>query len=212
LEYEKRLEQARRETASSLADLEMDLSQSLKESVGELSAYDNHPQDIADETFEREKDFALRENQRARLDDIDAALARIHDGTFGKCLVCGEEIEPGRLEALPYAARCLGCQLLQQDLSRERPIEESLEDELYRNSFTDDDPKENVGFDGEDTWQAVARYGTSNTPGDFRQASDYDDAAIDHDEPIGAVFDVENLPESFEESRAHYVQGRRKPR
>jgi DnaK suppressor protein len=41
------------------------------------------------------------------LEDVEDALQRIKDGTYGKCTVCGREIEPARLEAIPWAAYCL---------------------------------------------------------------------------------------------------------
>ncbi len=44
------------------------------------------------------------------LDAIRAALCRLDEGTYGACTSCGQEIEAARLEAIPYAPRCLGCQ------------------------------------------------------------------------------------------------------
>jgi RNA polymerase-binding transcription factor DksA len=44
------------------------------------------------------------------LDAIRAALGRLDDGTYGACTSCGQEIEAARLEAIPYAERCLSCQ------------------------------------------------------------------------------------------------------
>lgn len=209
-DYRRLLQTARQETERALSDLEQGLGQELRESIVEFSTYDNHPADVASETYEREKDFALREAERSRLAEIDAAMSRVADGSFGRCVVCGQEIAAARLEAMPFAARCLRCQLEQEDPARERPIEESLENELLLRSFTDGDPRENVGFDGEDAWQAVARYGTSNGPGDFPDVTDYGDTLIDHDEPIGTVFDVESLGKSFEESREQFLpKGRR---
>lgn len=193
--YRSQLEKMREETARTLDGLEYELNQSLRDSAVEFSAYDNHPADIATETYEREKDLALREDQRTRLAEVDAALRRIETGRFGRCTKCGQEIASERLQAVPFAARCLHCQTEEEDVARPRPIEESLVNELLRDSFTDNDPRGNVGFDGEDAWQAVARYGTSNTPGDFRQVESYDDAYIDSDERIGVLFDVDELPD-----------------
>jgi len=48
--------------------------------------------------------------ERMELKRIDAALARMDEGTFGACTDCGEEIEPRRLRALPHALRCQGCE------------------------------------------------------------------------------------------------------
>lgn len=210
LNYQNRLEAIRQDTERTLSDLEQELSMSLSDSISEFAIYDNHPADVASETFERGKDLALREDQRQELTEVDAALERIDDGTFGRCVVCGEPIPEERLQAIPYAPRCLRCQLEQEDPARDRPIEESMENEMLRQSFTDDDPQENVGYDGEDAWQELARYGTSNTPGDFRQVEDYNDVDIDPEEQIGTVFEVESLPKSYEASRQEFLKPKEK--
>jgi DnaK suppressor protein len=41
---------------------------------------------------------------------VEAALARVADGSYGTCLRCGKPIAPGRLEALPWVAHCIDCQ------------------------------------------------------------------------------------------------------
>ena len=80
------------------------------EQVTELSTYDDHPADLASETFEREKDLALEGNIQDLLDKVNTALEKIEDGTYGMCDSCGIEINPNRLEALPWASLCLNCQ------------------------------------------------------------------------------------------------------
>jgi RNA polymerase-binding transcription factor DksA len=71
--------------------------------VGELTHYDQHPADQASETFEREKDMAILERLEQELAEIEAALQRLDDGTYGVDEVTGEPIDPARLEALPTA-------------------------------------------------------------------------------------------------------------
>jgi DnaK suppressor protein len=58
------------------------------------------------------KDYLVERSSQRRtvLRLIDAALARISDGSFGKCLACGEEIQAQRLQALPWTQFCLRCQ------------------------------------------------------------------------------------------------------
>jgi YteA family regulatory protein len=80
------------------------------EQVTELSTYDDHPADLASETFEREKDLALEGNIQDLLDKVNTALEKIEDGTYGLCDSCGIEINTNRLEALPWASLCLNCQ------------------------------------------------------------------------------------------------------
>lgn len=52
---------------------------------------------------------ALEDGGRAEIARIQAALARMDDGSYGTCSECGESIAPGRLEALPFASTCIEC-------------------------------------------------------------------------------------------------------
>jgi RNA polymerase-binding protein DksA len=81
----------------------------LSEDAGEETAYDNHLADTATETYDRELDYTLEENSEHVLADIDAALKRIEEGTYGICTNCGEPIAVERLEALPWATLCIDC-------------------------------------------------------------------------------------------------------
>jgi RNA polymerase-binding transcription factor DksA len=69
----------------------------------ELSNYDQHPADAGSETFEREKDLSILEQLEAELAEIQAALRRVDEGTYGLDEVTGEPISPERLEAVPTA-------------------------------------------------------------------------------------------------------------
>lgn len=68
---------------------------------------DEHDPEGATIAFERSQADALRVAARARLAAIDAALDRVADGTYGRCVVCGEPIAPARLEARPFALTCI---------------------------------------------------------------------------------------------------------
>jgi DnaK suppressor protein len=65
--------------------------------------------DTASITLGREIDYTLGENSQTVLAEIDAALARIEDGTYGTCTNCGKEIPVERLEAYPWASLCIDC-------------------------------------------------------------------------------------------------------
>ena len=69
----------------------------------ELADYDQHPADTASDTFEREKDLSILEQLESELAELQAALARIDNGTYGIDEVTGDPIDPERLEALPTA-------------------------------------------------------------------------------------------------------------
>ncbi len=64
----------------------------------------------ATQVFEQQRDLALRDRASQQLELVDAALARIANGSFGICLRCGKAIAAERLEALPWAAHCIECQ------------------------------------------------------------------------------------------------------
>jgi RNA polymerase-binding protein DksA len=78
----------------------------------EEETYDNHLADSATATLNREIDYTLEENSENVLHSIDDALGRIAAGTFGTCARCGRPISVDRLEAIPYATRCIDCQRL----------------------------------------------------------------------------------------------------
>jgi DnaK suppressor protein len=66
--------------------------------------------DQANEMIEREMGYVMSSNMRSNLDQVDEALTRIADRTFGKCLNCGQDISIKRLELLPFARFCVPCQ------------------------------------------------------------------------------------------------------
>lgn len=82
---------------------------SQNEEVGEPSGSiaDNHPADSASGTYARELDEGLEEDAQAQLREVEDALGRIDDGTFGVCEVCGKEIAEERLEAVPWTKLCI---------------------------------------------------------------------------------------------------------
>lgn len=185
---------------------------SQKDAVGELSSYDNHPADLGSETFERSKDLALRQRAENELADIAGALERMAEGTYGQCTKCGQDISEERLEAVPEASFCLDCQKVHDDLPdrHPRPIEEDVimmpfggftlednEDEMQSDSeFAGTGLVDNNAFDGEDAWQAVARYGTSESPQDIsvHGVDDFNHMYIDADEDVGYVEGVDSIP------------------
>ena len=73
------------------------------------AAGDQHLADHASEMLDREVDESLGENAEQLVREIDAALTRIEDGTYGTCGRCGKPIPEERLEAVPYAVLCVAC-------------------------------------------------------------------------------------------------------
>jgi DnaK suppressor protein len=77
------------------------------------SADDEATQDIADRaasSYTKEFLFSQSNNDRQLLLLVDGALARIRERSFGQCVSCGKDINPKRLEAVPWTSHCIACQ------------------------------------------------------------------------------------------------------
>ena len=71
--------------------------------------FDDDPADAGSASFERETAQSLSNHARGLLVQIDDALRRLDNGSYGTCESCGQRIENARLEALPYATLCMDC-------------------------------------------------------------------------------------------------------
>ncbi|RED65800.1 TraR/DksA family transcriptional regulator [Cohnella lupini] len=169
------------------------LAASFRDSTGELSGIDNHPADSATEMFERSKDLSLLEKEAFRLERVDAALARMDTGEYGHCVACGKFIPLERLEALPTAIYCIEHEP-RQEPSNDRPVEEEFLYPPFGRTSLDEKEGQN-GFDGEDAWQIVESWGSSNSPAmaEGNNISDYDHMAIEADENDGFVEPLESF-------------------
>jgi len=103
-------ERGRLEQIRSGFDAEHLHDESEDESTSELSHLAQHSADVGSETFEREKDFSILEQVEAELADVDRALRRLDDGTYGTCEACRQPIGDDRLEAMPAARFCVAHQ------------------------------------------------------------------------------------------------------
>ena len=72
--------------------------------------YSNHMADVGTEVFEQARDECITRQLKRSLEDVERALSKFDDGTFGICEACGTIIELARLEALPSARLCMHCQ------------------------------------------------------------------------------------------------------
>ncbi|MFC3884712.1 TraR/DksA C4-type zinc finger protein [Bacillus songklensis] len=163
------------------------------DSFGELSSYDNHPADIATEQYEREKDLALNEHAEQELHEVQHALQAIENGSYGKCKTCGKDIPFERLEAIPTTMFCKE-HSPEQHISNDRPVEEATLDNPWGQHEYDE--HSGTFYDAEDSWQEVARYGTSESPSDFlekREIENYGETFIEAEDRVGYVEDYENF-------------------
>lgn len=86
------------------------LKKSQKDASGDISGYTYHMADVATDTYDREFSLGIASNERKLLYELDDALKRIEEGTFGICEDCKSLITKTRLKAIPYARLCLNCQ------------------------------------------------------------------------------------------------------
>jgi RNA polymerase-binding transcription factor DksA len=93
-------------------------AESESESLGELTSSDQHQADVGTETFDRERDLSILEQVEAELADVEHALRRIDDGSYGTCEACGRTIADARLEAVPAARFCIDDQAVAEREAR----------------------------------------------------------------------------------------------
>jgi RNA polymerase-binding transcription factor len=102
------LVEERRRAQERLADLVGDYA-GIVEASADSNADDEHDPEGSTIAFERSQVGALVDQARAHLAEVDAALERVEDGTYGVCESCGQPIAPARLEARPVARTCITC-------------------------------------------------------------------------------------------------------
>ncbi len=103
------LQEERADLVRQQEDLEVD---SFEGTQSELTGEVGLDEDFADAgtaTFDRERDLSIRNNIRDLIEQIDRAVRRIDEGTYGTCERCGQPIDAARVKALPHASLCLDC-------------------------------------------------------------------------------------------------------
>ena len=113
-EFRTLLTQERERIAETIAHLHEENHRNIEDELGEVAGRgsDNHLADMATITFDRELDEGLEEGATQTLAQIDRALARVADGTYGNCERCGKPIGEERLRARPWATLCIDDQRL----------------------------------------------------------------------------------------------------
>jgi DnaK suppressor protein len=96
---ERQLQELKLELTTRLEGIQADLS-SGRSRDSEERAQENENEEVLQ---------ALAEDARSEIREIDAALARIREGSYGNCISCGEDIAVARLQAYPMAAKCMSC-------------------------------------------------------------------------------------------------------
>jgi YteA family regulatory protein len=189
-----RLEQDRDDIQHRLQNNEhYGLQESMRDGTGELSENDNHPGDAATDLYNRSIDISLLERDEHEVNDIEAALSAMDEGTYGTCKVCGEPIPFERLSAITSALYCKEHNP-RQNAPFTRPVEEELLSPPFGRTSLDERDDQN-GFDGEDAWQIVESWGNSDSPAmaEGNNIGSYNDMEIEADELEGCVEPWENF-------------------
>ncbi len=108
--YKKLLLKKKEEIVQAVKNIEKDALKSQRDASGDLSGYTLHMADIATDSYDREFSLGLATNAQQILYEIDEALKRIQEKSFGNCVSCSKAINRRRLTAIPYASLCIECQ------------------------------------------------------------------------------------------------------
>jgi DnaK suppressor protein len=101
--FKKRLEERQRELRFNVSRTAHDGREADLESAQDVA-------DRAANSYTKEFLFSQSNSERMTLQMVDGALDRIREGSFGECIACGTEINPKRLEAVPWTRHCIECQ------------------------------------------------------------------------------------------------------
>ena len=105
--YEQALRDRHERLAADMRTLEHQADTGLEGAHADPSNVPTHAADAAPDLRNEQKDLQLAESLRDELRQIEEALERVDSGNYGRCLECGEPIEPQRLDARPWSKLCL---------------------------------------------------------------------------------------------------------
>jgi DnaK suppressor protein len=114
-EFKEQLTEKKTHLIKEIQKKQKELTNGDKDEVGDMA-------DLATELIERELNMSLSESDRARLEEIDAALERIKGKSYGICVDTGEVINKARLKAVPEALRTLAAQEIYDKQQRKRKV------------------------------------------------------------------------------------------
>jgi RNA polymerase-binding transcription factor DksA len=124
-DFKERLEKMEQEHINIIEEMDEDFNgENVKESLAELSGYDNHPGDTGTELFFIEHINGRKSMYKDTLQDIEDAKKRIDKGKYGVCIECEKEIDGERLAILPQTNLCIDCALKKDETIKK--TEESL--------------------------------------------------------------------------------------
>ena len=117
--YKKLLLKKKEEILQAVRHIEQEtLSRSQRDASGDLSGYAMHMADTATDNYDREFALSLASNAQQLLYEIDEALKRVKEKSFGNCQLCEKPIPKKRLSVIPYASLCIACQAKEETTRR----------------------------------------------------------------------------------------------
>lgn len=109
-EFKDLLLQERAKFAAEIRSIAQNASKNPREAAGDLSGYTVHMADMSSDTYERELAMNIASSEQEVLYQIEDALKRIDEGSYGICQQCSKPIGMSRLRAVPYTSMCIECQ------------------------------------------------------------------------------------------------------
>jgi DnaK suppressor protein len=108
-EIRRRLEEERAELDERIKEIEATVFERTQSDLTGEAGFDEDFADAGTATFDREREFSIQNNIRDLIEQINGAISRIDQGTYGTCERCGRPIDAPRLKALPHALLCMDC-------------------------------------------------------------------------------------------------------
>ncbi len=108
-EIRRRLEAERAELEERIEEIEANVFEKTQSDLSGEAGFDEDFADAGTATFDRERELSIQNNVRDLIGQIDRAISRIDEGTYGTCERCGRPIDAPRLKALPHALLCMDC-------------------------------------------------------------------------------------------------------
>jgi DnaK suppressor protein len=133
------IESAKKTLIKMKKDIFKEIDAGIKEgSSKDSTEYRGDNYDIASSERDRELMYMLGDRERKKVREIDGALLKIKEGTYGVCDECGEPISKKRLKIIPYSNLCINCQSRAEEEEKKRMSEDYI-DHLSTLSLISDD-------------------------------------------------------------------------
>ena len=117
-QFKESLLEERAKFAGEIQAIADDAAKNPRDASGDLSGYTVHLADMSSDTYERELAMNMASTEQQVLYQIDDALKRLDDGSFGVCQQCNKPINMSRLKAVPYTSLCITCQREKEEKDR----------------------------------------------------------------------------------------------